>query len=1277
MKNIINVLFLLFSVISFSQITTTKTAQQLEADVFQQFRVLQQQEVDLFQQFNGRYDFTAIGNTLNTGPNSCNVLTESSAELNLDPTQTIISAHLYWSGSGGDAFSQFPGDYQVTLNGISINSQRNFLLSSSGGFDFFGGYADVTEIVANNGNGLYTLSDLDLTGNIYSGSPYCAPTLDYAGWSITIIYEDPALSFLNQINLYDGLEVVDGSSPSLEITLTDLDVGTDEFSKIGFLAWEGEENIAVNESLSINGILIDDPELNPGNNPFNSTNTYTESQEFWNMDLDVYDLENIISPGDTDIDVVLTSGQDLILVNNLITFVIPANASPPIPGTPAPLFLCDVFPNDGFAEFDLTLADSEIINGQAGVVVTYHLTIGEAQFDINPLLSPFTNTITDTQTIFARLENIADGLSDVVSLDLIVIATPAITDPIGDYNLCDNDQDGTEVFDLTSKNTEIENGLPNITLTYYNTETDANTETNTISTPATYNSAGAETIWLRAVNPDGCATLGSFNLIIDTVNNYIEIPVYEQFDDLVLDGFTAFYLESQSSIITGGNPALTVTYYETQADADLGTNALPSAYTNLSNPQIIYVRVEDNTTGCYVIFDMELLVITPPPSLDYTFCSEDTPLEFNPPLYASASILVSDTSADHPSDTGIIGTGLGEYRLESVVLNVQGEMAQDVAFYLQPTGTSIQWELGAFAGGTDGMDTAVDLVFTDTSVNNYALWTGGAPAADYYPQDGAFNTALAGLDINGEWYLIVQGTGIDTALVNSFCINWQMSSGDAPEIFCPADFTAENSVGVCGAVVNFAPPIALDTEDGLLDAANIEQTGGIETGGFFPVGDNNVTFTATDSHGNETSCSFIVTVLDSEIPEAICQDLTVILDDTGNASIVADQLNIGSNDNCGVESLAIDVDTFDCSNVGANQVTLTVTDIHGNTATCVSTVTVLDNTAPIAVCQDITLELGDDGTVTIDPLAIDGDSSDACGIASYELDIDTLDCSNLGNTTVILTVTDVNGNQSSCAATVTLEDNSAPVLVCNDVTVELNQDGVAFITPSLVADITDNCGTSVVTINVQEVSCADIGTPLTVTVFANDDNGNTASCSAVVTVVDLLAPEIVCPENEAVNLDPNGTYTLGDYIADGSATATDNCTDPVTIFTQDPAPGSVLGFGVHVITFTAEDEYGNVSTCSFELDVQEILGASDLEAFASLVLYPNPADNQVNLSNPTQMELSDVTIYDLTGRIIHKVDLTNMGSEIAIDVSTLANAPYLLVIKGSQGTSTKTLIVNN
>ena len=206
--------------------------------------------------------------------------------------------------------------------------------------------------------------------------------------------------------------------------------------------------------------------------------------------------------------------------------------------------------------------------------------------------------------------------------------------------------------------------------------------------------------------------------------------------------------------------------------------------------------------------------------------------------------------------------------------------------------------------------------------------------------------------------------------------------------------------------------------------------------------------------------------------------------------------------------------------------------------------------------------------------------------------------------------------------------------------------------------------------------CSNVGNN-TVILTVTDINGNENSCSAIVTVYDFLEPQIVCPADEVVNLDPDGTYTLGDYIGDGIATVTDNCSNPLTIFTQDPVAGTLLGFGIQVITFEAEDENGNVSTCSFELNVEGILGANDNQDFASLVLYPNPANSNVYLSNPRQMDLIDVTLYDLTGRILTKINLSNMGSEISIDVSTLANAPYLLVIKGNQGTSTKTLIVNN
>jgi len=179
----------------------------------------------------------------------------------------------------------------------------------------------------------------------------------------------------------------------------------------------------------------------------------------------------------------------------------------------------------------------------------------------------------------------------------------------------------------------------------------------------------------------------------------------------------------------------------------------------------------------------------------------------------------------------------------------------------------------------------------------------------------------------------------------------------------------------------------------------------------------------------------------------------------------------------------------------------------------------------------------------------------------------------------------------------------------------------------------------------------------------------------VVTVVDTIAPVIDCPEDQEVNLDANGTYILGDYIADGSTTATDNCTDPVTIFSQDPVAGTVLDFGVHTIIFTAEDEYGNVSTCSFELDVQEAdLGINDNELAGAISMYPNPARNIVTITNSSNISLETAMIYDISGKLISNINLQDMQGEKVIDISNYASGVYMVQITGEQASVVKRLI---
>lgn len=270
---------------------------------------LQAQDVALFQQFNGRFDYVAIGNTLNLNENGplgqCEINTSSSATLQLQDSQTVIAAYLYWAGSG-------TGDFDIAINGIPISAERTFSDALDANRVFFAAFADVTSIIQNQGNIDYTISGFDISTII---DPFCPSGTNFGGWAITVIYEDENLP-LNQLNVYDGLQSV---PDELLITLNNLNVLDNEDARIGFIAWEGDEALAVNEQLTINGNLISNPPLNPANNAFNGTNSFTGATDLYNMDIDVYSIQNNINIGDTSATIRLTSGQDFVMINNIIT----------------------------------------------------------------------------------------------------------------------------------------------------------------------------------------------------------------------------------------------------------------------------------------------------------------------------------------------------------------------------------------------------------------------------------------------------------------------------------------------------------------------------------------------------------------------------------------------------------------------------------------------------------------------------------------------------------------------------------------------------------------------------------------------------------------------------------------------------------------------------------------------------------------------------------------------------------------------------------------------
>ena len=161
----------------------------------------------------------------------------------------------------------------------------------------------------------------------------------------------------------------------------------------------------------------------------------------------------------------------------------------------------------------------------------------------------------------------------------------------------------------------------------------------------------------------------------------------------------------------------------------------------------------------------------------------------------------------------------------------------------------------------------------------------------------------------------------------------------------------------------------------------------------------------------------------------------------GCSTIAASQINNGSSDACGIASLTLNNNSFTCANVGINPVVLAVTDVNGNAATCAATVSVQDTVRPIAICQNITTYLNNAGTSMIAASQINNGSIDACGIASLTLNNNSFTCANVGSNPVVLTVTDVNGNAATCAATVSVQDTVRPIANCQNITTYLNNAG--------------------------------------------------------------------------------------------------------------------------------------------------------------------------------------------------------------------------------------------
>ena len=375
-------------------------------------------------------------------------------------------------------------------------------------------------------------------------------------------------------------------------------------------------------------------------------------------------------------------------------------------------------------------------------------------------------------------------------------STPAITNPISDYVVCET---GTStvpsgVFDLTSKDAEILNSLENVTLTYHLSLADAETDLNPIASPSSFETQST-TIWVRATddttsNPV-CYSVGQFNLVVEPTPLFFPIPLITSADDEIVDGITEFDLNSYIPEITLGNPDLTVSFHLTENDAQNGVQNLPGLYTNLQNPQVIYVRVSDNITGCYGIGVIELFVMPPPPN---NLCENASALSCGMSVEGFDTSFATNTNAPDACGTSL-DTASGVWH--TLTIPTDGDYNVSVDTF----GSDFDTKLGVFSGNCNELICIGGNDDSGGTAQSKVLFTGAA-AQTYYIYVTGFNTSSGEYDINISCLFIPP-----LPPENDLCEN-------ASEIDCGSQSQGDtsfatnvNAPNACGTALDTAPGV--------------------------------------------------------------------------------------------------------------------------------------------------------------------------------------------------------------------------------------------------------------------------------------------------------------------------------------------------------------------------------------------------------------------------------------------------------------------------------------
>ncbi|PRX49648.1 Ig-like domain-containing protein [Salegentibacter salegens] len=419
-----------------------------------------------------------------------------------------------------------------------------------------------------------------------------------------------------------------------------------------------------------------------------------------------------------------------------------------------------------------------------------------------------------------------------------------------------------------------------------------------------------------------------------------------------------------------------------------------------------------------------------------------------------------------------------------------------------------------------------------------------------------------------------------------------------------------------------------------------------------------------DEGGLEASCSFELELTEADVLNISCQIDKNVNPDANCSFWLPDY-----SDTAEVNFSAADItQTPPAGTIITENTQIKLTaSLDGETDDCYFMVNLVDSEDPVANCvSGYVVNLGNDGTATINPEDLDNNSTDNCGIVSMALSQVDFTTADIGVVPVTLTVRDDAGNIDSCETTVEVVSEASGTFECREnIEVFLDENGEAGLN---LQDLYtgDSSGLNFVASQLN-FTCEDLGAGIIQLEYSGDETG---SCMINVEVRDKLPPEINTNLVE-LTLNPEGFA----YLEEADILAEDNCSEEL-IYRFSKSVFTCKDVGVNSVNVEVEDVNGNRSNQNIQVRISgESCEFSEIGEYEFLFLYPNPNNGIFTIATPEGVFIEQVRVFDSRGRYLMQQDYNANARFYRMIIQGVEESVYTLQIFTNEGVTVKRAII--